>query len=95
MGIIGDIIGGLGDILFGKSSSPSSNSQSTVSEVHNYTYHYEPDKVRAAEIEQETKLRLADKEIERVELMRDAQMELLKAQTMSQMMINKARVEYG
>ena len=93
MGIVGDIIGGIGKILFGKSSSSSSNSQSAISEVHNHTYHYEPDKVRAAEIEQETKLRLADKEIERIELMRDAQMELLKAKTMIQMMIDKARVE--
>ena len=82
-GKIGDILGS----LFGGSSS--SDSRSTTS----YNYNYEPDKVRIAEIESETKLRLADKEKERIELMREAQIELIKAQTMSQMMIEKARVD--
>ncbi len=57
------------------------------------SYNYEPDKVKIAEIERDTKLRLADKEAERIELMRDAQLELLRAQTMSQMAIDKARLE--
>ena len=85
MGLLGSIIGGIGSIfsgLFGGSSEKT---------THNYNY--EPDKVRIAEIEQETKLKLAAKEAERIELMRDAQLELLKAQTMSQMAIEKARVE--
>ena len=36
---------------------------------------------------------MADKEAERIELMRDAQLELLKAQAMSQMAIDEARVK--
>ena len=69
---------------FGSSSSRSSSS---------YNYNYEPDKVKIAEIERDTKLKLADKENERIELMRDAQIELLKAQAISQAAIEKARVE--
>ena len=81
-GTIGKIIGR----IFGGSSSNSSSSRS-------YNYNYDPDKVRVAEIEQETKLRLADKEKERIELMRDAQIELLKAQALSQAAIERAKVE--
>ena len=74
--------------FFGFGSS-SSKSRSTSS----HSYNYEPDKVKIAEIERDTKLKLADKEAERIELMRDAQLELIKAQTMSQMAIDKARGE--
>ena len=74
--------------FFGFGSS-SSKSRST----SNHSYNYEPDKVKIAEIEHDTKLKLADKEAERIELMRDAQLELIKAQTMSQMAIEKARGE--
>ena len=80
MGLWGSIKSFFG---FGSSSRSSSS----------YNYNYEPDKVKIAEIERDTKLKLADKEKERIELMRDAQLELLKAQTMSQMAIDKARVE--
>ena len=69
---------------FGSSSSRSSSS---------YNYNYEPDKVKIAEIERDTKLKLADKEAERIELMRDAQIELYKAQAISQAAIEKARVD--
>lgn len=69
---------------FGSSSSRSSSS---------YNYNYEPDKVKIAEIERDTKLKLADKENERIELMRDAQIELFKAQAISQAAIEKARAE--
>ena len=69
---------------FGSSSSRSSSS---------YNYNYEPDKVKIAEIERDTKLKLADKESERIELMRDAQIELYKAQAISQAAIEKARVD--
>ncbi|MBR3049858.1 MAG: lecithin retinol acyltransferase family protein [Selenomonadaceae bacterium] len=81
MGLWGSIKSFFG---FGSSSSRSSSS---------YNYNYEPDKVKIAEIERDTKLKLADKEAERIELMRDAQLEFIKAQTMSQMAIDKARVE--
>ena len=85
MGLFGTIIGGIGGLLGGLFGSSSSKSSTTTT--------YEPDRVRVAEIERETKLRLAEKETERIELMRDAQLEILKAQTMSQIAIEKARVE--
>ena len=68
---------------FGSSSRSSSS----------YNYNYEPDKVKIAEIERDMKLKLADKEKERIELMRDAQLDFMKAQTMSQMAIDEARVK--
>ena len=85
MGIF-STIGGWISGLFGGGSSSSRSSSS-----HNYNY--EPDKVKIAEIERDTKLKLADKEAERIELMREAQLELIKAQTMSQMAIDKAHVD--
>ncbi len=90
MGLFGSIISGIGNFvggIFGRSSSSSSSGSSSSS------YNYEPDKVRVAEIERDTKLKLADKESERIELMRDAQIELLKAQAISQAAIEKARVD--
>lgn len=83
MGFFGKL-GGFISGLFGGSSSRSSSS-------HNYNY--EPDKVKVAEIERDMKLKLADKEKERIELMRDAQLDFIKAQTMSQMAIDEARVK--
>lgn len=58
-----------------------------------HVYNYEPDKVRIAEIERQTKLELADKETERIELMRDAKIELLKAQALTEAAIEKARAD--
>lgn len=71
MSIFGKI-GGWFKGLFGGSSS-SGSSRSTSSTV------YEPDKVRIAEIEQNTKIRLATMERERQELMHKAQLEFLQA----------------
>ena len=68
---------------FGKSSGNRSTS--------NYTY--EPDKVEIAKIEHDMKLKLADKELERVELMRNAQLEFIQAQAMSQMAVEEARAK--
>ena len=87
MGFFGKILSGIGSIIgsiFGSSSS---------SETTTHNYNYEPDKVRVAEIERETKLELANKENERIELMKAAKIELLQAQTMSQMAIEKARAD--
>lgn len=81
MGFFGDVFGW----IFGGGSKEST--------VTNHNYNYNPDKVRVAQIEQETKLRLAEKENERIELMRDAQLELIKAQAISQAAIEKARVD--
>lgn len=70
MGFFGKI-GGFFKGLFGGSSG--GGSRSTSSTV------YEPDKVRIAEIEQNTKIRLATMERERQELMHKAQLEFLQA----------------
>lgn len=72
MGVF-DTIGRFVKGLFGGSSS-SGGSRSTSSTV------YEPDKVRIAEIEQNTKIRLATMERERLELMNKAKLEFLQAQ---------------
>ena len=82
-----DLPGKIFRSIFGSSSSSGSRSSSS------YNYNYEPDKVKIAEIERDTKLKLADKEKERIELMRDAQLDFIKAQTMSQMAIDEARVK--
>lgn len=87
--VLGGNMGIWGSIksFFGFGSSSSSRS------TNSYNYNYEPDKVKIAEIERDMKLKLADKETERIELMRDAQLEFIKAQTMSQMAIDDARVK--
>ena len=97
--------GGVGYAL-GKSSGSSKSADSSGSGSYGgsssggsggggggHYYNYEPDKVRIAEIERQTRLELADKETERVELMRDAKIEILKAQAMTQAAIEKARAE--
>lgn len=71
MGII-SMVGGWITSLFGGSSSGGSRSTSSTM--------YEPDKVRIAEIEQNTKIRLATMERERQELIHKAQSEFLQAQ---------------
>lgn len=74
--------------FFGFGSSSSGGRSSS-----NYNYNYEPDKVKVAQIEADLKLKLANKELERIELMRDAQKELLEMQTMGQIAIERARTE--
>lgn len=85
MGIFGSIWDDIKSIFSSSSSSGGSRSTSN--------YNYEPDKVRVAEIERNLKLEMADKERERVELMRDAQLELLRAQAMTQIAIDEARTK--
>ena len=73
MGILGKIggkIGGFFKGLFGGGSSGGGDRS-----VSNTTY--EPDKVRVAEIESETKIRLANMENERIRLSTDAQIEVM------------------
>ncbi|MEO4052762.1 lecithin retinol acyltransferase family protein [Solibacillus sp. CAU 1738] len=69
------ILGKLGTAikgLFGGNKGGGSRSTSTTT--------YEPDKVKVTEIEKETKLRLAGLENERIELAKDAQLELMEKQ---------------
>ena len=79
-----DIIGN----IFGRKSSEGTRSTSST----NTTYNYEPDKVKIAQIEQETKIRLAEMDKERVELIKNSQIELLQFNTECQMAINEAKV---
>ena len=100
MGLIGDAINWVKEKIFGKSQpEPAKTNDVTngsgggYSSAPSHIYNYEPDKLRIAEIERQTKLELADKETERIELMRDAKIELLKAQAVTQAAIEKARAE--
>lgn len=83
MGILGTI-GGWVKSWFGGSSGGSRSTSSTV---------YEPDKVRIAEIEQNTKIRLATMERERLELMNKAKLEFLQAQHDCDEALVQARVK--
>ena len=56
-------------------------------------YVYEPDKVRIAEIEAETERALANKERERIELAKQAKIDILQFETQSQLDIERARTE--
>ena len=82
MGILGSI-GGFFRGLFGGKSSGWGRSTTT----------YEPDKVKVAEIEADTKLRLADKEFERIEMMNRARLDYLEFETQSQIALEEARVK--
>ncbi len=83
------IFGKIKDWIFGSSSGSSSSSRETT----NYNYSYEPDKLRIAEIEADLKVKMADKEQERIALARDAQIDILKTQALSQAAIEKARAQ--
>lgn len=69
MGLLGKIGGVIGGLFRGKSSSGGSRSCATTT--------YEPDKVKVAEIERDLKISLAHMEQEKINLMRDAKLEVL------------------
>lgn len=71
--------------LFGSKSSGSSRSSSSS------TYTYEPDKVKVAQIESDAKIKLAGLENERIELMKNAQLEILRNNAEAQMAIEEAK----
>ena len=54
---------------------------------------YEPDKARIAEIEADTKLRLAGMEKERVDIMKNARIEILEFETQSNIALEEARAK--
>lgn len=83
MGLFGKI-GGFFKGLFGGNSSGGGSRSTTT---------YEPDKVKVAQIEADTKLRLADKENERIELMKNARLDILQFETQSQMALEQARAQ--
>lgn len=56
-------------------------------------YNYEPDKVKIAQIEAEAKIRLAEMETERVELIKQAQMELLRDEAEARILVEEAKAK--
>lgn len=62
------------------------------SERTTYSYNYEPDKVKIAEIENSTKVKLAHLENERVDLIKKARIEILQYETQSQLALREAQV---
>ena len=69
------------------------SNNSGVSTTPKGRYVYEPDKVRIAEIEAETERALANKERERIELAKQAKIDILQFETQSQLDIERARTE--
>lgn len=83
MGLLGKIGGAIKSLFGGGSGGGGSRSTSTTT--------YEPDKVKVAEIEADTKIRLANKEIERIEIMKQARLDILEYETQSQIALEEAR----
>lgn len=71
--------------LFGGGSSGVGGNRSTTT--------YEPDKIRIAEIERDTKLLLANKETERIEVMKQARLDILEFETQSQIALEQAKAQ--
>lgn len=83
MGLFGAIGGFIKGIFGGNKSSGGSRN------VSNTTY--EPDKVKVAEIEADTKLRLAGMENERIELMKNTRLDILEFETQCSIAVEKAK----
>lgn len=83
MGLFGKI-GGFFKGLFGGGSSGNRSTSSTT---------YEPDKVKVAEIEVDTKIRLAGMENDRIELMKQARLEILQYETESRIALEQAKAQ--
>jgi hypothetical protein len=86
MGLL-STIGGAIKSIFGGGSSGNGGSRSTSSTS------YEPDKVKVAEIEADTNLRLAGMENERIVLMKNARLELLEFETQSNIALEEAKAK--
>lgn len=84
MGLFGTI-GGFFKGLFGGGSGGGSRSTSSTT--------YEPDKVKVAEIEGDTKIRLAGMENDRIELMKQARLDILQYETESQIALEQAKAQ--
>ena len=82
MGLWGKIGGAIKN-LFGGGSSGGSRSTTT----------YEPDKVKIAEIEADTKIRLAHMETDRIEIMKQARLDILQFETESQIALEQAQAQ--
>lgn len=88
LGILGGIAGAAIGFFSGRKSGGGSSgggggySSNTV---------YEPDKVKVAEIESRTKIRLANMEQERIELMKQAQLDILQYETQCHIALEEAK----
>ncbi|WP_455542937.1 lecithin retinol acyltransferase family protein [Intestinibacter sp.] len=87
MGLIGKIGGAIKGLFSRGSSGGGSRSVSNTTSNTNY----EPDKVRIAEIEAESRERLAQMEQDRVNLIKESQIELLEFNTNCQIAIEQAK----
>lgn len=83
MGLFGKVGGFIKGLFGGGSSGGGSRSTTT----------YEPDKVKIAEIEADTKIRLAHMETDRVEIMKQARLDILQFETESQIALEQARAQ--
>lgn len=80
MGFFGRVI----SKLFGGGSSGGGSRSTTT---------YEPDKVKVAEIEADTKIRLANMETERIEIMKQARLDILEYETQCQIALEQAKAQ--
>jgi hypothetical protein len=85
MGFLGDIWDGVKD-FFGLGGS-NERSSST------YSYNYEPDKVRVAEIEKEKAIKLAEIDQQSIEIKKEAQIEIIRVNAEMQAAIIQARAK--
>ncbi|OON96139.1 MAG: NC domain protein [Candidatus Epulonipiscioides saccharophilum] len=83
MGFFGNIGRAIGNWLDGGGSGGGSRSTTT----------YEPDKVKFAEIERDTKIQLAHMENERIEIMKNARLDILEFETQSAIAIEQAKAQ--
>lgn len=83
MGLFGKVTGFIKGLFGGGSSGGGSRSTTT----------YEPDKVKVAEIESDTKIRLAQMETERIEIMKQARLDILEFETQSQIALEQAKAQ--
>lgn len=84
MGLFGTIGGFFKGLFGGKSGGGSRSTSSTA---------YEPDKVKVAEIEADTKIRLAGMENDRIELMKQARLDILQYETESRIALEHAKAQ--
>lgn len=83
MGLFGKI-GGFFKGLFGGGSSGGGSRSTTT---------YEPDKVKVAEIEADTKIKLVNMETERIEIMKQARLDILEYETQCSIALEQAKAQ--
>ena len=83
MGLFGKM-GGFFKGLFGGGSSGGGSRSTTT---------YEPDKVKVAEIEADTKIKLANMETERIEIMKQARLDILEYETQCSIALEQAKAQ--